>query len=86
MGKIRLGTDLNEWQMRPGVKVQEIWRRALGENARHLKLTREWLAWAGSGQNRTSGLIRRPSARVQSSKVWDVTTCGKGFIVKCKSL
>jgi hypothetical protein len=79
MGKICLGTDLNEWQMRQGVKVQETWRRALGENARHLKLTRERLAWAGSGQDRTSSLIRRPSARVQSSKVWDVTTCGKSF-------
>lgn len=32
---------------------------------------------AGSGQDRTSSLIRRPSARVQSSEVWDVTTCGK---------
>lgn len=77
MGKICLRTDLNEWQMRQGVKVQETWRRALGENARHLKLKREWLAWGGSGQSRTSGLIRRPSARIQSSKVRDVTTCGK---------
>ena len=62
MGKICLSTDLNEWQMRQGVKVQETWRRALGENARHLKLTRERLAWAGSGQDaRVGGASETPT-------------------------